>query len=459
MVDATLDAALDTPMASAVSIEDGPVPLVSDGYRRYAMVILLIIYILNFVDRSVINILAEPIKSELGLMDWQLGLLTGLAFAIFYTLLGLPIAQLAERRSRPGIIAVSLTIWSLMTAACGMAQNFLQLVLARIGVGVGEAGCTPAAHSLIADYVPREKRASALAFYSLGTPIGSLVGLAVGGLVADAYGWRMAFIVCGAPGVLFAVIAAFTLIEPRLKKAVASVKAATQPRVTYRQALKTLARKKTFGFVATAAAVKAFIGYGHAPFTASFFYRNHTEEITALATMFGLKSGGFLGLALGLVGGIGGVIGTYVGGQLADHFAKKDLRGWMVVPAIAALINIPIFLLAINLQSAVLALAIFIVTAAFGSLWYGPVYATAQSIAPVNSRATASAVMLFVINLIGLGLGPLAVGLMSDVFAFQFDLGSAEGVRWALMISMGFNLIAAGCFWAARRTIKADMES
>jgi len=453
------DATLDAPMAPEVSIDDQQVPLVSDGYRRYAMVVLLIIYVLNFVDRSVISILVEPIKIELGLMDWQLGLLTGLAFAIFYTLLGLPIAQLAERRNRPAIIAVSLTLWSLMTAACGLAQNFAQLLLARVGVGVGEAGCTPAAHSLIADYVPREQRASALAFYSLGTPLGSLVGLAVGGLVADAYGWRMAFIVCGLPGVLFALIAAFTLIEPRLKKVVAAVQAATAPKVTYRQALKTLASKKTFGLVATAAAVKAFIGYGHAPFTASFFYRNHTEEIASLAAMFGLKSGGFLGLALGLVGGIGGVIGTYIGGQLADHYAKKDLRGWMVVPAVAALINIPIFLFAINLHSAVLTLSIFIVTAAFGSLWYGPVYATAQSIAPVDTRATASAVMLFVINLIGLGLGPLVVGLMSDGFSVGFNLGTAEGVRWALIISMGFNLIAAGCFWAARKTIAGDMES
>lgn len=455
MTDATVGAQQDTVLPT----EEPTVTLVSDGYRRYAMVMLLIIYILNFLDRSVINILAEPIKTELGLMDWQLGLLTGLAFAIFYTVLGLPIAQLAERRNRPAIIAVSLTVWSLMTAACGLAQNFFQLILARIGVGVGEAGCTPAAHSLISDYVPREQRASALAFYSMGTPLGSLLGLAVGGLVADAYGWRMAFIVCGLPGVLFAIIAAFTLIEPRIKKAVTAVQAAAAPKVTYRQALKTLASKKTFGFVASAAAVKAFIGYGHAPFTASFFYRNHTEEIAALAAMFGLKSGGFLGLALGLVGGIGGVIGTYIGGQLADHYAKKDLRGWMVVPAVAALINIPLYLIAINLGSAVMALTIFIFTAALGSLWYGPVYATAQSIAPVNTRATASAVMLFVINLIGLGLGPLVVGLMSDGFAVGFNLGSAEGVRWALIISMGFNLIAAACFWAARKTIEADMES
>jgi MFS family permease len=457
MTDATVAVPLETTPAEA-----NPAPsitLVSDGYRRYAMVVLLLIYILNFVDRQVINILAEPIKNELGLMDWQLGLLTGLAFAIFYTVLGLPIARIAETRSRPAIIALSLAVWSGFTAACGLAQSFFQLVLARIGVGVGEAGCTPAAHSLIADYVPKENRASALAFYSMGTPLGSLVGLAVGGLVADAYGWRMAFIVCGAPGVLFALIAAFTLIEPRVKKAVAAVKVAAAPKVTYREALTTLASKRTFRLVAIAAAVKAFIGYGHAPFTASFFFRNHTEEVAALAADFGLKSGGFLGLALGISTGLGGALGAFLGGQIADRFGKRDIRAWMSVPAIAALVNIPIYMLAMMSGSAVVVLSVFALNAVLASLWYGPVYATAQSIAPVRTRATASAVMLFVINLIGLGLGPLVVGAMSDLFAHQLDLGAAEGVRWALIVSSSFGLIAFGCFWAARRSIAADMES
>jgi len=172
----------------------------SPGYTRYAMLLLLGIYTVNFLDRSVINILAEPIKDELHLADWQLGMMSGLAFALFYTFLGIPLAQLAERKNRPFIIGTSVAVWSGFTALSGAATNFLQLVLCRIGVGVGEAGCTPPAHSLIADYVPKEKRASALAFYSMGTPLGGLLGLVLGGLIADAYGWRTAFLVAGRPG-------------------------------------------------------------------------------------------------------------------------------------------------------------------------------------------------------------------------------------------------------------------
>lgn len=432
---------------------------VSDGYRRYAMTMLLIVYVLNFVDRQVINILAEPIKNELGLLDWQVGAMSGLAFALFYTVLGLPIARYAERGNRPRIIAVALALWSGFTALCGLAQNFTQLVLARIGVGVGEAGCTPPAHSLITDYVPKEKRASALAFYSMGTPLGSLVGMGLGGVVADAWGWRAAFIVCGLPGLILAAIVALTLVEPRAKRVVADVKAAgARTGVTFKEALAVLAKKRTFWLVAFAAAVKAFIGYGHAPFTASFFFRNHTEEIARLASMFGLQSAGFLGLALGIVGGIAGAFGAFIGGQIADKYGGRDLRAYVSVPAIAALATIPIYITAITLPTAVGAMCLLAINAVLGTLWYGPVYATAQSIAPANMRATASAILLFIINLVGLGLGPLLVGLLSDVLAIQGGMGKAEGVRWALIISAMVGLLAAAFFWMARKTIRTEME-
>ncbi|MGP1275131.1 MAG: MFS transporter, partial [Caulobacterales bacterium] len=181
--------------------------------RRYAVGMLLVIYIFNFLDRQIVNILAEPIKLELGVADWQLGMLTGLAFALFYTVLGIPIARYAEKADRVKIISAAVGVWSLFTIACGLAGNFIQLLLARIGVGVGEAGCSPPAHSLITDYTPKEERASALAFYSMGIPLGSLAGMALGGLIADAYGWRMAFFVAGAPGIILAVMAFLTLPE------------------------------------------------------------------------------------------------------------------------------------------------------------------------------------------------------------------------------------------------------
>ncbi len=441
------DQAIDPPSAAA--------PKVSDGYRRYAMTVLLIIYILNFVDRQVINILAEPIKNELGLMDWQLGMLTGLAFAVLYTLLGLPIARLAERRHRPAIIGVSLAIWSVFTALCGLTQNFVQLILARVGVGVGEAGCTPAAHSLIADYVPRDERASAIAFYSMGTPLGSLVGLAIGGMIADAYGWRMAFIVCGLPGLVFALIAGFSLIEPRLKAVGA---AAAAQGATYREVVAELFRKRTFWHLAVGTSVVAFIGYGHAPFVASFFFRVHAAELASLAAPFGLKAGGFLGIVLGLGTGLGGAIGAFMGGQLADRLGKRDISHWMAVPSLGAVAAIPLYAATLWVPSAVMALGLLSLATLTASLWYGPIYATAQSISPIRTRATASAVLLFIVNLIGLGLGPLLVGVLSDFCAINLGMGRGEGVRWALLISASLGVIACAAFWTARGCIKQDME-
>ena len=386
--------------------------------------------------------------------------MSGFAFALFYTVLGLPIARLAERGNRPWIIAGALAVWSGFTALCGLAQNFTQLVLARIGVGVGEAGCTPPAHSLITDYVPKEKRASALAFYSMGTPLGGLVGMALGGLIADAHGWRMAFIVCGAPGIVLAIVAGLTLIEPRLRDAATALreKASQASRQPMREALSVLARKRTFWLVAFAAAIKAFIGYGHAPFTASFFYRNHAEEIARLASMFGLESGGFLGVSLGLVAGIGGAFGAYMGGVIADRYGGRDYRAYVSVPAIASVITIPIYIFAITLPFASFAILTLTLNAILGTLWYGPVYATAQTIVPPHMRATASAILLFVINLVGLGLGPLAVGALSDVLAIHAELGAAEGIRWALIISAFAGLGAGTLFWMARRTIREEME-
>ena len=441
------------PVTSAVSASP-----YSPAYTRYAMFLLLGIYIVNFLDRAVVNILAEPIKNDLGLADWQLGLMSGLAFAIFYTVLGIPIARLAERKNRPMIIGTAVAVWSGFTALSGMANSFLQLVIFRIGVGVGEAGCTPPAHSLIADYVPKEKRASALAFYSMGTPLGGLLGLVMGGLVADAYGWRAAFLVAGAPGIIFALLCWFTLKEPR--KLMAQHSAAIQStQVTFGETLKYLAKKKTFWLIALGAAIKAFIGYGHAPFTASFFLRVHGEEVKALAESFGLQSIGFLGLALGLMGGTAGAISAYLGGQIADKYAKSDLRGYVVVPAFASLLAVPVYILAVSVPSASVALWILVINGLLGSLWYGPVYAIGQSVVPPHMRATTSAILLFTINLIGLGLGPLAVGILSDVMSNGFGMGSAQGVRWALMISTCFGFVAFALFWVARKTIREDMVS
>ncbi|MDX9998288.1 MAG: MFS transporter [Phenylobacterium sp.] len=471
---------------SAAASDTGIAPQ-PPGYRKYAMGLLLAIYMVNFLDRQVVNILAEPIKNDLKLTDTQIGMMGGLAFAIFYTFLGVPIARLAERKNRPMIIGTAVAIWSGMTALCGIAQNFFQLILFRVGVGVGEAGCTPPAHSLITDYVPKEKRASALAFYSMGTPLGGLLGLIMGGLIADAYGWRAAFFVAGVPGILFALLAFFTLKEPR-KQLSEEFKRTQAAQPTFGETMKVLATKRTFWFISFAAAIKAFIGYGHAPFTASFFLRNHTEEVAELASFFGatlgfnLQSLGFLSLALGLMSGTAGAAGSLLGGWLADKFGAKDLRAYMVAPAIASLLTIPIYITAVTVDSAVLALCILVINGLLGTIWYGPVYGTAQSIVPPQMRATTAAILLFIINLIGLGLGPVAVGALSDAIAsFRLNevglsveacrtLGAdaalatraacaehvGEGVRWALIVSTLFGVLAFAFFWIARRTIRED---
>lgn len=430
----------------------------SPAYRRYALSVLLVIYILNFLDRQIVAILAEPIKHDLGLADWQLGVMTGLAFALFYTVLGIPIARYAETGHRPRIIAVAAGLWSLFTLACGYAQNFVQLVACRVGVGIGEAGCTPPAHSLITDYTPREKRASALAFYALGTPLGGLLGLALGGLIADAYGWRTAFLFAGLPGLLMALIAWTTLREPRRQMNVdlAALKAA---RPDFKTAMAEIKGKRTFWLIAFAAAIKAFIGYGAAAFLAPFFFRNHAAELTVIAEDFGLGLTGFLGVALGIVLGLTGAVGTWMGGYLADKYGARDLRFYVAIPAVSTLLGIPFYIAGLLSDSAVFALIMFAFPPVLNTMWYGPGYAAVQGLVRPQTRATASAVLLFIINLIGLGLGPLGVGAVSDFISGPMGLGSAEGVRWSLMIFILFGAVASGLFWLARSSIREEMVS
>lgn len=430
---------------------------VSDPYRRYAMWLLLVIYTLNFLDRQIMNTLAEPIKHELGLSDSALGAMTGLLFALFYTVLGIPIARLAERKNRSLIISGSLAIWSGFTVLCGYAQTFAQLALARIGVGIGEAGCTPSAHSLITDYTPKEKRSSALAFYSLGTPIGSLLGTILGGLIADEWGWRTAFVVCGAPGILIALLSFFTLREPRT--ILAADLAAKQKGPTLRDAIQELWTKKTFWFVAFAASIKAFIGYGSAAFIVSFFLRNHAPEVAELAASMGLKNLGTVTLLLGITGGIAGIAGVLIGGWLSDKYGARDLRFNVAMPAFATIVSIPFYVVGLLVPSFFAAVLLLTVPTILNTLWYGPVYATVQGLVRPETRATASAIILFIINLIGLGLGPLGIGVISDLLQNGFGMSIGEGLRWSLIL---FYLVGASAFvffWLARRTIREEMVS
>ena len=413
---------------------------------RTVLWVLLFVYILNFLDRQIVNILAEPIKRDLGLSDTQIGLMTGLAFALFYTFLGIPIARYADnpKSSRVSLISVSLAFWSGMTALCGMAQNFGQLLLARVGVGVGEAGCTPAAHSLITDTVAPEKRSSAMAFYGLGIPIGGLIGLVMGGLVADAYGWRTAFLLAGVPGILFAVLLPFLMKEPRRSGTAASIaQAAARPEaLALGPSLKVIGQSRAMVLLVIAASLVAFLAYGKTVWTTIFFIRVH-----------GL-SPGETGLWLGISVGLAAMLGTWLGGWFADRYGAGKPRNIVLAPAIGLLIGAPILFAGYAASDWQVGLVLIVVATVLNYFYYGPTFACVHGLVPPQARAMASAVMLFAQNLIGLGLGPLFFGMLSDALK---PVAGAESVRWVLYGAAWLGIIPGLCFWFARRHLDREI--
>lgn len=406
-------------------------PEFSTGYQRYALVLLLVVYIFNFVDRQIVNILIEGIKEDFHLSDWQLGFFGGTAFGIFYATLGIPIARYADGHVRRNIIALALAVWSLMTALQGLAQNFLQIALARIGVGVGEAGCSPPAHSMIADYFPPERRATALSFYAAGIPIGGAIGLIAGGWIREALGWREAFIIVGLPGVLLALLVWLTLREPTRGYYDSPKPQSEAPKtaVKSRTVIKALARSPAFRHLGIAGALHAFYGYGAAAFAAPFYERLH--HFTP----------GELGTWLGIISLTVGVAGTFLGGYFADRLVPRDLRWYSWVPALSTVFAVPFVFAYYLLPDRYLAMIIGTAPVVLVSNAYlGPTIAVTQRLVPQHWRAQASAVLLFVINIVGLGLGPTFVGLLSDLLAPYMG---EDSIRYSLLVTVG-----GGAAWA-----------
>lgn len=429
--------------------------LQSARYVRGAMVLLLMVNTVNYMDRSLLNILGEPIKRELKFADWQLGIMTGLAFALIYTTMGLPLARVAERKSRPMVIAGCISVWSGFTVVSGLAANFSQLLLARIGVGIGEAGCTPAATSLIADYVPKQKRASALAFYTMAAPLGGVVGIGLGGLIADAFGWRYTFVAVGLLGFPLGFIVMMFLAEPRR---LLSAEAAAAQRSGFAETLRVIRGKPTFWLVTGATSLQYFVGYSHATFVAPFILRNHSAEIATLATSFGLKPVGFVGLVLGFTAGPANMISALMGGRIADRMGVRDIRAYVTVPVVSLALQLPLYVFAFIVGDVRLCFAIIFANALLASTNFGPGYATIQGIVPPHMRATAVAIFGLTTTLVGLGLGPLTVGALSDLFATSGKAGPADGLRYALISSLAILPFVGAIFWKARATIAADME-
>lgn len=411
-------------------------------YRQYVLGILLVVYIFNFIDRQILAILLEPIRKDLGLSDTQLGFLSGVAFAIFYATLGIPIARLADRTSRVRIITWSLAAWSVMTALCGLAQNFWQLLLGRVGVAVGEAGSGPASHSLISDYFVLETRATAMGVYAMGVPIGTLIGLLAGGWIVEWFDWRTALIVVGLPGVLMAILVRMTLIEPprgnadpvRNHQAPASLKEV----ITY------LWQRPSFRHVTLAVAFHAFVSYGVNGWLPAFLARSYhmsSSEIgTWLALLFGVSAG----------------LGTFGGGYVSDLLARRDRRWYVWIPGITLILSVPFFLLAFTAQDKFSTLLFLIGPIFFGYIYIGPTFAVIQGLAEVRMRAIASAILLFVISLIGLGLGPFLVGVLSDYLKPEFG---EESLRIAMTFVFLFNIWSGIHYYIAGRTLRADLDA
>jgi MFS family permease len=414
----------------------------SDGYRNYVLVMLTLVYVFNFIDRQLLVILQESIKMELHLSDTQLGLLSGFTFAIFYITMGLPIARLADKGNRKNIVAVSLGIWSLMTAFSGLARNFFQLLLARIGVGVGEAGGSPPAHAIISDYFPPEKRSTALSIYSTGIYLGMLIGFLMGGFLNDHLGWRNAFYTLGIPGVIFSIIVYLTIKEPH-KGATDKIHIEDSGAPTLKTVLRYLYDTKTFVFLALACGLNVFGIYGLLNWMPSFLIRIHGMQTSET------------GVYLGLIFGIGGGLGTFFGGYITDHFGKTDKSWYLKIPALA-IITSAFSVAATFTFKNTFGMFIFLGISTFlQSTYLGPAISVAHSMVPANMRALTSAILFFVLNLIGLGLGPLTIGMISDLLQPSFG---TESLRWALYIIVPVSVCSSIIFLYASRKLRFNMS-
>ncbi len=424
--------------ANAVPASEG---FGSASYRAYVLSALLIVYIFNFIDRTIVNILTEPIKLTFGLEDWQMGLLGGPAFAVLYTFIGIPIARGAERYNRVVIIALATAVWSLFTALCGFAMSFMMLFLFRVGVSIGEAGCTPPAQSLIADYFKPSSRATAVSVYALGVPLGGMLASIFGGQLAglegaqfgawinsvglgflfgdldwsQVEGWRIAFVVVGLPGLLISLIVWRTIKEPP--------RGYTDPaalqgleKSSFKDALAVLSKKPAYRHVVFGATLASFVGYGVGQFTTSFLLRTHGLSIQEASLLYGI------------VLGIMAAIGVFASGWLADKMAKRHPNSLSWLPAVGMAASVPLYAFGFLMENLWLAVPALMIAAMIHYFYLGPMYAVSGGVVDSRMRATSVAITLFVVNLLGYGLGPPLIGVLSTFLKTVFLDGAGLGL-------------------------------
>jgi len=409
---------------------------------NYVLGVLFVVVMLNFIDRQVISILGEPIKQEMGLSDKQLGFMTGLSFALFYTTLAIPVAILADRWNRSRIIAIAVAIWSVMTMLCGAAQNFMQLFLARVGVGIGESASAPASHSLISDYFPPERRASAMGIYGSAVPIGAFIAYAGGGWVLENLGWRAAFFAAGFPGVVVGLIVWWTVKEPRGAVALRDAFTRQPDQLTLKEAVSELWTQSTYWHLAASGVLIQFVAYGIAAFYGSLFVR-----------VFGIGYGE-LGLKLGVMVAIAGVSGAWLGGKVSDRLDSNERVPSLLIVAAVFLLAIPATYLAVNASNVNVALALLGVTTFAATFYYGPNFSLLQKLATDRTRAMAVALYLLCSGLIGLGLGPVFVGVVSDMISGGDPALEADGIRGGVAMISLFNVWTAFHFWRAECSVR-----
>jgi MFS family permease len=405
------------------------------------LAILLFAYIFNFIDRQIIGVLAVPIKADLQLSDRQLGLMGGLAFALFYSGIAIPVAWLADRRNRVKIIAWSVGFWSLFTAACGFAQNFWQLFFARMGVGIGEAGGVAPSYALISDFFPPARRARALAFFSLGIPIGSALGVFFGGWLATHLDWRSAFLIVGLAGIPAALLVRFGISEPARGLFDSIDGKASAPAPPLLEVAATLFVKPSFWLLSLGAAAGSILGYGLIFWLPSFFSRSFHLSLIEVSWFYG---------SIVLVGGIAG---TWLGGWLGDRTGPNNPGAYALVPAICFLVAAPCFAMGLFAPSLMVGWFLFAIGQMLALAWLGPVIAAVQHIVPPSMRATASASFLFINNLIGIGFGIYFLGEMSDRMTAAHG---QDALRYSILYGLAFYLLSSLLYFAASRTLKRD---
>jgi predicted MFS family arabinose efflux permease len=404
--------------------------------------LLFIVYVFNIIDRHIINILLEPIKNDLSLSDAQAGFLAGFAFAVFYTVMGVPIAAMADRYSRAKLIAACSALWSIMTAFTGSASSYASMAVARMGVGIGEAGLTPSANSLIGDLFKPTDRGKAIGIYQSAVPVGTMLAGFLGGLLERAVGWRLTFIILGVAGILLTVLFRVMFREPLRGLNDEAISVPDKSRYTVMETVRFLLKQKSCQYFFPAFVLVGFVGSAVNTWTPAYFMRSHEMSLLHMAA------------TIGMIGGIGGAIGMIGGGMLADRLAKRNVAVYMLIPAIAMLLTMPFFFGVYLTSSSWLAMAFLLAPMITGVAIVVPVLALIQRLVKNNMRAVAVAVFLLVIHLLGMGFGPFAVGLISDFLQPQYG---TDSLRYALLAVLPLNLIAVWLFWRASRWVAVDL--